>query len=99
MIYVFDLDGTICTQEKDYHKAKPLKKRIIAINLLYDAGHTIYIDTARGSVSGKNHTQFTALQLLRWGVKYHKLRCGVKLFANLYIDDHAMKDNIFFDER
>lgn len=99
MIYVFDLDGVICSQEKDYHRAKPFKRRIIAINLLYDKGHTVIIDTARGSVTGKDHTKFTALQLLRWGVKYHKLRCGVKFFGQVYIDDRAMSDKHFFNDQ
>jgi len=78
--------------------AKPFKGRIIKVNLLYDQGHTIIIDTARGSKTGIDHTKITTLQLSRWGVKYHKLRCGVKFFGTLYIDDHGMSDKRFFDE-
>jgi hypothetical protein len=98
MIYVFDLDGTLCTQEKDYHRAKPLKKRILKVNVLYDMGHTIIIDTARGSETGIDHTKFTTLQLSHWGVNYHKLRCGHKMFGTLYVDDKGMSDKHFFGD-
>ena len=44
MIYVFDLDGTIClTEGRDYAEAVPLAERIAAVNALFDAGHTIII--------------------------------------------------------
>ena len=36
MVYVFDIDGTICTQvNRDYAQAIPIKPRIKAINKLY----------------------------------------------------------------
>ena len=41
MIYCFDIDGTICTQEIDYSDAKPYPERILRINELYDDGHKI----------------------------------------------------------
>ena len=42
MVYVFDIDGTICTHSAPrYKNAQPLRKRIEKINALYDEGHTI----------------------------------------------------------
>lgn len=97
-VYCFDLDGTLCTKEDDYHNAKPLKERIRKINQLYDEGNTILIDTARGSMTGIDHTQYIEFQLKRWGVKYHKVRAGVKLFANVYVDDSGVNDRDFFND-
>ena len=79
-------------------EAKPFKARILKVNLLHEKGHTIIIDTARGSETGLDHTKITALQLSRWGVKYHKLRCGVKMFGTLYVDDKGMSDKHFFGD-
>jgi len=64
--YVFDIDGTICTQSHadyehevkstnhPYDKAKPWKDRIKKINMLYDNGDHITYMTARamGRFSG-----------------------------------------------
>ena len=97
MIYCFDLDGCLCTLTKDYRKAKPLKKRIKEVNQLYKEGHTILIDTARGSVSGINWTKVTKQQLKKWGLKYHLLRVGVKLHADHYIDDRGQNAEDFFE--
>lgn len=95
--YCFDLDGTLCTKENlDYNKSKPFIERINLVNKLYDDGHTILIDTARGSVSGINWEDLTKTQLKKWGVKYHKLRVGVKLDADIYIDDKGINDIDFF---
>lgn len=96
MIYIFDIDGTLCSGEKDYHKAKPFKERIAVVNKLYDEGHTILLDTARGSTTGIDHSKMTTLQLSRWGVKYHRLRTGVKFFGDFYIGDEAINDKDFF---
>ena len=50
MTYVFDIDGTICTKvtDGDYSKAEPIQDRIDLVNNLYDEGHTIVFQTARG---------------------------------------------------
>lgn len=97
MIYVFDLDGTLCTQpDGEYSRAEPYPERIEKVNRLYDEGHLIYIDSARGSRTGINQDQFTEDQLKRWGVKYHILRTGVKFFGHQYIDDKAILDKDFF---
>jgi phosphoglycolate phosphatase-like HAD superfamily hydrolase len=95
--YCFDLDGTLCSNESlDYNEAKPFVDRIAMVNKLYDDGHTILIETARGSVSGVNWRDITEAQLNNWGVKHHTLRVGVKLAADIYIDDKAIKDIDFF---
>lgn len=99
MIYVFDLDDTLCSHEKDYSKARPFYYRIDQVNDLYNNGHTIIIDTARGSNTGIDYKQLTEEQLKKWGVKYSKLRVGVKFFGDYYVDDKGIKDIDFFEDR
>lgn len=95
--YCFDLDGTLCTETKGkYEKAKPYKERIDRVNQLYAKGNTIIIDTARGTLSGKDRFDLTEKQLKEWGVKYHLLRTGIKLYADHYIDNKAINDKAFF---
>ena len=60
------------------------------------AGARILIDSARGSVTGENWHDLTEAQLDRWGVKYHRVRTGVKFFGDRYIDDKAISDEEFF---
>mgnify|MGYP003121784583 CR=1 FL=1 len=100
MIYCFDLDGTLCTQQEkhDYQNAEPYEARIQKVNNLYDAGNTIIIDTARGSgaTKGKDWYNITKNQLDHWGVKYHELRSGVKFSADIYIDDKAENVRDYF---
>lgn len=104
MIYCFDLDGTLCTiiknkqGHKEYNLAQPIQDRINVVNRLYDEGHLIKIDTARGAETGIDWTRFTENQLEMWGVKHHLLRVGKKLHANFYIDDKAMTDKDFFKD-
>jgi len=92
MIYCFDLDGTICTSvdNSEYDKAMPDKGVVYRINCLYDLGHTIKIMTARGCVSGIDHTDLTEYQLNQWGVKYHELIMNKKPEADYFIDDKAI---------
>lgn len=98
MIYCFDLDGTICTNtEGDYLNANPFYDRIKILNNLFDIGNTIIIDTARGSTTGIDWHESTKKQLEDWGVKYHKLRVGVKLNADIFVDDKGINDKLFFD--
>ena len=98
MIFCFDLDATICSQEPDFDltKAKPIKERVKRVNKLYDEGHTIIIDSARGSNTGIDWRKFTEKQLKNWGVKYHELKVGKKTFADCYIDDRGLSDKDFF---
>lgn len=98
MIYCVDIDGTICTKEVDPAKAQPFKERIEQINKLYDEGHTIYYDTARGNVTHRKWHDITAQQLKDWGAKYHLLRCGKKIHADVYIDDKSISDKEYFND-
>jgi len=92
MIYCFDIDGTICTSvnNSEYEKALPDNIVVNEINRLYDEGHTIKIMTARGCVSGVDHTLLTKKQLNLWGVKYHELLMHVKPHAHWFIDDKGI---------
>lgn len=104
MKYVFDLDGTLCTNTNgDYINAQPFKERIGCVNRLYDEEHQIIIHTARGMGTGQNN-QITAMnkyysltekQLDGWGIKYHYLILG-KPAADIYVDDKGVNDNEFF---
>ena len=78
MIYVFDLDNTLCkTTDSQYVDSIPYYDRIVKVNKLYDEGHTIIIETARGCVSGKRWMYQTIDQLKSWGLKFHTLRTGL----------------------
>jgi uncharacterized HAD superfamily protein len=95
--YCFDIDGTICTgdynkQQLDYTTCKPMKDRIDKVNKLYDAGNEILFDTARNS----KWKELTKQQLDNWGVKYHTLRVGSKLHADVFVDDRGINANEFF---
>ena len=101
MIYIVDIDNTICRTQKgadgkwDYPNSKPHKFRIIHINKLYDEGNTIIYWTARGSGSGVDWTELTTQQLDSWGCKYHEVRLG-KPSYDIWIDDKAFNDQHFF---
>ena len=97
MNYCFDVDGTICTNTNgDYEKAQPLTKRIKIVNDLFNEGHQIIIFTARGSTTKFDWTHITKQQLKDWGVNYHKLIFG-KPEADVFIDDKAISDKLFFE--
>ncbi len=107
MIYVFDIDGTICTKvtDGDYSKAEPFLNRIKTVNRLYDEGNAIIFQTARGMGRSNNSSSFahkefyeiTEKQLNSWGVKYHMLFLG-KPAGDLYVDDKGMRDLDFFNQ-
>lgn len=107
MVYVFDIDGTICTKVTDgnYSSAKPIKNRIEIVNRLYEEGNTIIFQTARGmGRSGNSQAfaweffgDFTKKQLNDWGVKFHSLFMG-KPAGDIYIDDKAIHDIDFFNQ-
>ena len=95
--YVFDIDGTICTQDgTDYKSAKPKQDVISALNKLYEGGNKIVLFTARGTETGIDWFDFTKEQLASWGVKYHELRFG-KPAADVYIDDKGCHVNDFIN--
>jgi hypothetical protein len=87
MRFCFDIDGTICsTNGLDYSDSQPFLDRVEHINSLYEKGNHIIIFTARGTLSGIDHTVLTQSQLSLWGLKYHELILG-KPAADVYIDD------------
>ena len=53
--------------------------------------------TARGSTTNIDWTTLTKQQLKDWGVMYNKLIFG-KPDADVFIDDKAMSDKLFFEE-
>ena len=106
MKYVFDIDGTVCTNtggKNNYTDAEPYEDRIKEINKLYDEGHTILFLTARGMGKNNNNVieaynqfyEFTKKQLTDWNIKFHKLYLG-KPDADLFIDDKGCSDIDFF---
>lgn len=97
MIYCFDLDGTLCTNtDGEYELAKPFHDRIKTVNDLFKSGNTIIIDTARGSTTKIDWSELTKKQLDMWGVMHNELRVGVKLNADVFIDDKGINDKMFF---
>ncbi len=98
MVYVFDIDGTICTlvENAQYQNAKPIKERIEKVNELFKNGHIIKLFTARGSETGIDWTKNTKLQLKEWSVKYHELIMNRKPHGDLFIDDKAINADDFF---
>ncbi len=94
--YVFDIDGTICTNTfGQYKNAEPYIDNINKINALYSEGNYIKYFTARGSSTGIDWYEFTKNQLRSWGAKYHELILG-KPEGDIYIDDKG-KNVIFWD--
>lgn len=101
MIYIVDIDGTICSIEfdsdgqVDYSKTKPYMDRIEKLNKLYDEGHEIHYYTARGSKSGIDRTAITEQQIKEWGAKFHTLKLK-KPHYDLWIDDKSIHPDQFF---
>ena len=104
MTYVFDIDGTLCTNAAPhYEDASPLTDRIEKVNALYEGGHTIVCFTARGMGRHKNNPllaiqdfyELTSQQLRGWGLKYHSLILG-KPSGYIYVDDKGVTDEDFF---
>lgn len=94
--YVFDIDGTICTNTYgDYKNAEPYLNNINKINSLHSKGNYIKYFTARGSSTGIDWYDFTKMQLESWGAKYHELILG-KPEGDIYIDDKG-KNATFWD--
>lgn len=93
--FCFDIDGVIMAlvPDNDYRKAEPLKENIQVINKLYDSGHYIILNTARGYVTKIDWTKLTKNQLEEFQVKYHELHFG-KPAADFYIDDKMITIDI-----
>ena len=97
MNYCFDIDDTICNTPKlengkpGYLKSTPIPFMVEQVNRLYDEGHKIILQTARGRGSGIDHTQLTREQLERLCVRYHELEPMFhKPTADLFIDDKGI---------
>ena len=106
MTYVFDIDNTICyTKNSNYEGCVPMQDRIDKINALYDGGHIIIFQTARGMGRSRNNQAaaismfytLTLKQLNQWGVKFHDLYLG-KPAGDIYVDDKGCKDEEFFGQ-
>lgn len=103
MRYIIDIDGTICSIEKDadgntdYYQSQPYQDRIQHINDLYDQGHHIVYCTARGSASGVDRRELTLAQLAIWGAKYHRVEFGKPVY-DIWIDDKAQNSESYFSE-
>lgn len=96
MIYMVDIDGTICRSVKaDYAAAVPMMDRIEKINNLFDQGHEVHYWTARGGRTGKDWSELTKQQLSDWGCKYTSLKMG-KPSYDVWIDDLATNARDFF---
>lgn len=97
MKYCFDIDGTLCDTpnnelgKPDYVNAKPFSFMIDQVNRLYNEGHYIIMQTARGKGSGIDWTDYTKQQLNDWGFKYHELfPMFCKPTADIFIDDKGI---------
>jgi CMP-N,N'-diacetyllegionaminic acid synthase len=86
--FCFDIDGVIMglTPNNDYNMAKPILETVELINNLFDSGHHIIINTARGYVTGIDWSEVTKNQFRSAGLKYHELYFS-KPAADYYIDD------------
>lgn len=94
MIYCFDVDNTLCTTDgNNYGDSVPDKEMIGLVNRLYDEGNYIKIFTARGAVSGVDHTTLTDKQLRGWGLKFHELIMNKKPHFDLLVDDKCINVN------
>lgn len=92
---MFDIDGTLCTQErKNYLDAKPYKNRILMLNELKAKGKYIKLYTSRGVTSGIDWSAETTDQLLAWGLNYDELIFG-KPHCDIFVDDKAVYSEDF----
>lgn len=92
---VFDLDDTISIcHDRNWESAKPVLDVIRKINVLYNQGWRIVIDSSRGQLSGTNYFNQVTDWLNDNGVLYHELRFSKRLAA-LYVDDKAVSPRDF----
>lgn len=87
MQIIIDIDGTICTEERQYSRplARPLSGAVESINRLFEEGNTIILYTARTW----SEWEVTTHWLQANGVKYHQLFMG-KPVGDVWIDDRAI---------
>jgi histidinol phosphatase-like enzyme len=91
-IFVFDLDGTICSEKPTFEKslAEPIYGIITKINKLFDEGNHIIIYSARGW----QEYNMTKYWLDSNSVKYHQLICGKPIY-DYWIDDRSIHPKDF----
>ena len=85
--FVFDIDGTICSEEKSQERvfAKPRQKIINLINQLFDKKHLIILYSARGW----DQYRITEDWLKINNVKYTSLILGKPVY-DYWIDDRCI---------
>lgn len=77
MIYIVDVDGTICDSDRvDFRVAFPHPDKISEINQLYDQGHTIIYWATRPKEQWRDVTHS---QLGAWGCKFDVIIFGQPL--------------------
>lgn len=92
-VYAVDLDWTLCEWEFWWEwEPKPLLDRIEKINNLYKEWNIILIYTARDP----SYFQLTFAWLIKYWVMHHWINMKSKPWADIYIDDKAIKDTDFF---
>ncbi len=96
MIIAIDFDGTLCSwHPSEYELAQPLPERILQVRRMKEAGHTVWIYTARGASQGSEAAadarwgKLTRSQLEEWGIPYDRLIIG-KPSYDVLIDDRAL---------
>lgn len=88
MQIIIDLDGTICSEEKQFSRsmAKPLPGAVEQLSRLHREGHTLIIYSARGW----QEYEMTCEWLGRHEIPYHQLVMG-KPIGDVWIDDRAIR--------
>ena len=88
MKLVIDLDGTICSEEKQFSRAMavPIEGAINALKMMKAQGHTIIIYSARTWAE----YEMTVDWLSRHGAPYDQLVLG-KPQGDYWIDDRALQ--------
>ena len=88
MKLIIDLDGTICSEEKQFSRAMavPIEGAIDALKLIKTQGHTIIIYSARAWAE----YEMTVDWLGRYGVCYDQLVLG-KPHGDYWVDDRALQ--------
>lgn len=95
-VYAVDLDWTLCKGEFwGGVDPEPLLDRIEKINNLYKQGNIILIYTARDPIYFRD----TFAWLIKYGVMHHGINMKSKPWADIYIDDKAINDKVFFENK
>ena len=50
-------------------------------------------------MTGIDWMDVTTKQLKEWGIKYNQVRGGVKIPADIYVDDRGVNADNFFNEK